>query len=60
MKNLTKKEIEVLAYHIRTNISWKEGGSFTRENKEGDFVFDKKEAKIALRAIEKLEKKIIK
>lgn len=56
-KKSTKKEIDVVCYHLETDLSFREAGTFNREPKdpqEQDFVFDNHEATIAERAIKKL------
>jgi hypothetical protein len=54
MKYLTRLEYEVIRYHITQVIAWEEGGSFIKENKKGEMVFDKVEARRAKKALEKL------
>ena len=56
---ITKKEFELLKYHMKQNISWREGGSFLnldKEDKDGDPVFHAKEARQVEKILEKLAK----
>ena len=44
-------DLLVLMHHAKRDISFDEGGSYTCEDKKGNWIFDKKEAKQADRAI---------
>ncbi len=62
---LTRQQTEdllTLVHHARTDISFREGGSYNTEGKEKDdpdYVFDEKDAKAAQRAIDFIKQLIV-
>ena len=54
-KVITKKEFDVLQQHVRGDISYGAEGTFNKEGKNGDWLFDKKEAAIVERVLRKLD-----
>ena len=51
---ISKKEIDEISHHIHTLISWEDGGSITKQNAKGDFVFDRIAANRLTRTMAKL------
>ena len=56
MNRTISNDLLLIAYHIRQNISWREGGSFTKEDKNGNWVFDKRTADRAEKALYRIAK----
>lgn len=43
LTNAEREGLRACAIHARVSKSWGEDGSVTKENKKGEFVYDKKE-----------------
>ncbi len=47
-----REALAIIAHHTKVDISYGEGGSFNKEDKNGGYPFDAKDAKKAERGIE--------
>lgn len=43
LTNAEREGLRACAEHAQINKKWEEGGSVTKEDKKGNFVYDKKE-----------------
>ena len=55
----TVNDLLAMIYHSRQNIGYGESGSFTVENKKGEWVFDTKSVKQVERAIDFIKKVLL-
>ena len=52
---LSKREASVILRHVSEDISYEEGGSFSKDGKNAEILFNRKEAKIAKGALFKIQ-----